>query len=114
MGKDTAFRIFGVRSYLLNKKIDLDMQDQIRLAIIFIKRVNDHTFFFPEIMQNSEKAENFKDIDFKILYKFVDAIIEKVEQNNVYFEHLKSSQLFKYNDIYFNELTVQMLRKIKS
>lgn len=53
--------------------------------------MNDHTFFFPEILENSEELHSFKDIDFNILYKFVEAFIEKIEQNTVYFEHLKSS-----------------------
>lgn len=64
------FKHLSNRALILNDKINLKLEHQLRFASLFLPSTYLPTFFLPEIYKNTR--DNFISVDSAVLYNFVD------------------------------------------
>jgi hypothetical protein len=71
------FKFISNRALILNDKIDLKLEHQLRFASLFLPSTYIPTFFLPEIYNNNQ--DSFSNVDSTILYNFIDQAIFRME-----------------------------------
>lgn len=105
------FKFISNRALILNEKIDLKLEHQLRFASLYLPSTYSPTFFLPEIYNN--QRESFSEINTAVLYNFIDQAIFRIGQDHFVFEHLHASfSKIHTNFKPFTEMTFKIFKKI--
>lgn len=102
---------FGSNAIRLNELVHVPLEDQVRVALLYLDKAVRPHFFFPEILRN--RRESFgADVSPGLLNEFIDKIIQRADAAETLFEHMRRLSGQGRPRRRMSEMSIRMLRAI--